>query len=69
MIFYALKQLGLSAREAVVIGDMHNDINAARAAGVACCAVGYGLGDAEQLRDSRPDFFANTVRDLIALSL
>jgi phosphoglycolate phosphatase len=68
MIFYALKQSGLSAREAIVIGDMNNDINAARAAGVASCAVGYGMGDIEQLRDTA-DFFADTVQDLITLSL
>ncbi len=68
MVLHALNQFCIPAKEAVIIGDMHNDIHAARAAGVAVCAVGYGLGDRVALKEANPDFFAETVRDLITLS-
>jgi phosphoglycolate phosphatase len=50
MIFHALKRLEQSADETIMIGDMENDILAARAAGVSVCAVGYGFGEADRLR-------------------
>ncbi len=67
MMLHALAQLRHPAEETVVIGDMHNDIHAARAAGIAVCAVGYGLGDPKRLKEAKPDFFAETVGDLITL--
>ena len=64
MIDYALKRLNQSTQETLVIGDMENDILAARAAGVSVCAVGYGFGEASRLRNAKPDFFAEKVSDL-----
>jgi len=66
MILNALTRLEQSAQETVLIGDMENDILAARAAGVHVCAVGYGFGDAHRLREAKPDFFAEKVGDLTA---
>src|SRR3989338_7074144 len=64
MIFRALEYLDITPDEAVMIGDTLNDLTAARAAGVKSCAVGYGLGNVEELISASPDFFAETVDDL-----
>ncbi|HLG21710.1 MAG TPA: HAD-IA family hydrolase [Candidatus Manganitrophaceae bacterium] len=64
MIFRALEYLDITPDEAVMIGDTLNDLTAARAAGVKSCAVGYGLGNVEELISASPDFFAETVSDL-----
>ncbi len=68
MILYALKQLNIQADEAIIIGDMENDIRAARGAGISVCAVGYGFGDAFELKKSQPNYFAETVREIVSLS-
>ncbi|MEK6683944.1 MAG: HAD-IA family hydrolase [Nitrospirota bacterium] len=64
MLFTVLEKLSADPKRAVMIGDGLHDINAARAAGIAVCAVGYGLGDPEELRRSGPDFFCETVEGL-----
>ncbi len=69
MIYRALAELNVPAKETLVIGDMMNDIYAARAAGVAICAVGYGFGLPQSLKEAKPDFYADTVDDLMRLPL
>jgi phosphoglycolate phosphatase len=64
MILRMLRHLQVRADRAVMIGDSVNDIEAARAAGVMSCAVGYGLGVLEELRRAEPDFFSEKVEDL-----
>lgn len=64
MLFTVLEKLSADPKRAVMIGDGLHDVNAARAAGIAVCAVGYGLGDPEELRRAGPDFFCETVDDL-----
>ncbi|WP_293764180.1 phosphoglycolate phosphatase [uncultured Aquitalea sp.] len=41
--------LGIKPAELVMVGDSHNDVLAARAAGSAAVAVSYGYGDAANL--------------------
>ncbi|MBI3803818.1 MAG: HAD-IA family hydrolase [Nitrospirae bacterium] len=64
MILRTLNHLQVPPSEAVMIGDSPNDVLAARAAGIKSCGVGYGLGDVNLLRESKPDFFVDTVADL-----
>ncbi|MBI3994937.1 MAG: HAD-IA family hydrolase [Nitrospirae bacterium] len=64
MLRTVLEKLSADPRRTIMIGDGMHDVNAARAAGIAICAVGYGLGDPEELRNARPDFFCETVADL-----
>jgi phosphoglycolate phosphatase len=64
MLFTVLEKLSADPKRAVMIGDGMHDVNAARAAGIAICAVGYGLGDPDELRRAGPDFFCETVNDL-----
>ena len=51
----AIRLLGGSAAEAVMIGDSENDINAGRGAGTLTCGVTFGFRTAEQLRLTHPD--------------
>ena len=64
MLLTVLQKLGVEAGSAVMIGDGMPDIEAARAAGMRVCSVGYGMGDPEELRRAGPDFFSDTVSDL-----
>jgi phosphoglycolate phosphatase len=67
MIVRVLTDLRVAPGRAVMVGDNVNDILAARAAGVASVAVGYGLGDPATLRAARPDFFCPRIEDLIGV--
>lgn len=64
MLLRALDYFKIAPHNALMIGDTPNDINAARAAAVVSCGVGWGLGNLEDLRASGPDLFAETVGDL-----
>jgi phosphoglycolate phosphatase len=54
-VLEAMKQLGCSARETVMIGDSENDVNAGKRAGTYTCAVSYGFRSADELRETEPD--------------
>jgi phosphoglycolate phosphatase len=54
-VIEAIRQLGGSPGQAVMIGDSENDVNAGRRAGAHTCAVGYGFRTADQLRKASPD--------------
>jgi phosphoglycolate phosphatase len=69
MILTVLEKLSADPKRTVMIGDGLHDIHASRAAGIAVCAVGYGLGDPEELRRAGPDFFCETVEDLKRLAV
>jgi len=63
----ALEETGVPAEVSVLIGDSMADILSARAAGVACCAVGYGYGVRERVKEAGPDFYAEEVGDIFRL--
>ncbi len=52
MVLYALEQMGLSADEAVYVGDSEVDIKTAAGAGLPCICVEWGFRTKEQLMDS-----------------
>ena len=61
----ALRRLGVGPDRAVMVGDNHHDVNAARAAGVRAVIVGYGYAHgtpgsfgADRLIDAFPDLLA-----------
>jgi phosphoglycolate phosphatase-like HAD superfamily hydrolase len=58
---------GVEPGQALLIGDGLQDIHAARAAGMACCAVTWGLERRERLAEAGPDFTVHDVRELAAL--
>lgn len=49
MLHLALAQLACSPADALMVGDSVHDVAMARAAGVACCAVTYGVCSREEL--------------------
>ncbi|MEK7748190.1 MAG: HAD-IA family hydrolase [Nitrospirota bacterium] len=67
MILRTLDALNVPANETVLIGDMLNDIYAARAAGIKICSVGYGFGNESELKEAHPDFYFRTVQELHAI--
>jgi phosphoglycolate phosphatase len=67
IVLRAIEEAEAPKEDAVMIGDGLNDILAARAAGIKCCAVGYGYGSRERLMEAGPDYFAEAVSDIIEL--
>lgn len=67
MIVHVLERLKAGKNHSVIIGDGLNDIGAARASGIRCCAVGYGLSDPQVLKEAEPDFFCESPQELKCL--
>lgn len=63
MLLQAMRDLGVEARDTVMIGDTSFDMDMGRAAGVACVAVGWGYHNAERL--SGADIYVNTYAQLM----
>ncbi len=59
-----LQRTGVSAAQAISIGDETRDIEAARAAGIACGAVTWGYAAARALRAHRPDLMFERMEDI-----
>ncbi len=58
----ALRQIGAKPEQAVMIGDHHTDLRAGRAAALATCFCGWGIGHDDGLAS---DFRAETPDDLL----
>jgi phosphoglycolate phosphatase len=54
MVSYTLSALSLSPEEALMVGDSEVDVEAARAAGVACAAVAWGYTARGALAEAGP---------------
>jgi HAD superfamily hydrolase (TIGR01549 family) len=59
-----LQTLQVMPTRAVMIGDSVSDILAGRRAGMATCALTYGLGQREDLIKAGPDYLADDIWDL-----
>ena len=64
-LLLCLQRLQIAADEAVYVGDSPEDIAMARAAGVYSIAVPGGYPNREALLASRPDRFAESLRDIL----
>ena len=60
----ALHALRCLPHQALMVGDTPADILAGKAAGVQTCAVTYGCGTVEELRQCEPDYVIDTFRAL-----
>jgi phosphoglycolate phosphatase len=60
MLHYSLARLGRAPADALMVGDSVHDVAMARAAGVACCAVTYGVSSAEELRAAGADWLVDS---------
>jgi phosphoglycolate phosphatase len=65
VLLRAMEAIGMKAEDCLMIGDSVPDILAARAAGVKVCAVGYGYGNPEELRDHKPDYWIDDIAELL----
>ena len=68
-VLEAVRLLGGSAADAVMVGDSENDINAGRRAGTRTCGVTFGFRTAEQLRSSEPDVMIDRFEQLTEIYL
>jgi HAD superfamily hydrolase (TIGR01549 family) len=66
VIYKALEGLDARVEDCLFVGDSSADMEAARAAGVKCCAATYGYGKREDLARWSPDFWLDDFSQLIA---
>ncbi|HVO22056.1 MAG TPA: HAD-IA family hydrolase [Candidatus Margulisiibacteriota bacterium] len=64
MVRHAQRLVGVTAERTLVVGDTSFDIEMGQAAGVATCAVTYGMHPAAALRQLRPDFVIDRFEEL-----
>jgi len=67
MILHALDHFKITPDQALMVGDTDNDLLAAQAASVACCAVGWGYADSNFLKSLHPDHFIEKPDELLSL--
>jgi phosphoglycolate phosphatase len=63
-----VKRAGVSPRQALYIGDQTTDLDAARDAGMASGAVGWGYATMASLRARNPEETFETVQELHRLA-
>lgn len=66
-LLLAAQRLGVDAGDCVYVGDMVDDIQAAKAAGMKSVAVTWGIHPAPRLAKARPDARADDFNELIAI--
>jgi phosphoglycolate phosphatase len=62
-LLHILREAGVEAREAIMVGDSRNDVQAGMAAGAVTCGVTYGLGTSG-FAGHPPDFTVDRFPDL-----
>ena len=60
----ACRQLGVTAQQAVMVGDSRSDVAAARAAGMPVACVSYGYNHGVPIEQSEPDAVVDSLADL-----
>ncbi|MBQ4112975.1 MAG: HAD family hydrolase [Clostridia bacterium] len=66
-VYEALKELGMTTKGAVYIGDSDVDIQTARNCGMPCISVTWGLRDKEFLIENGATILSHTPKDLLPL--
>jgi len=64
-LFWVLQQAGVSAAQALFVGDSRSDVRAAKAAGVSVVAVSYGYNHGEPIAAENPDLLVDSLDALI----
>ena len=59
-----IRRAGIAPGQALAIGDETRDIEAARAAGIACAAVTWGYAAPQALRGHAPDMVFDRIEDI-----
>ena len=66
-VLEAMRLMGVTREETVYIGDSDVDVETARNAGVACCAVSWGFRSVQCLRDAGAARIASNPQELLAM--
>lgn len=64
LIHDALTQLGCEAQEAIMIGDMMADVEAAHAAGVKCVGISHGFSTRKDLKRAGADYVVDSLAEI-----
>jgi len=62
-MIHLLEKHGLSASDALMVGDTTTDMRFAKNAGVDACAVTYGYGKTEDILAENPQYVVDSLRD------
>jgi HAD superfamily hydrolase (TIGR01549 family) len=65
VIFAAMRGIGASPGETLLVGDSPADMEAGRRAGVHLCAVRYGYGREADLARYEPEYWVDDLRELL----
>lgn len=65
-LFWVMDKAGVSAEDALFIGDSRNDVRAAKAAGVPCVALSYGYNHGRPIAEEAPALVLDDLRALVA---
>ncbi len=63
-VLRAVNQLAVAPRDAIMIGDSPDDIQAGQAAGLITCGVTYGFHPRERLLAEKPDYLIDSLKQL-----
>lgn len=64
-LLHCLRHFDVPARQALMVGDSRNDVEAARAAQVPVLAVPYGYNHGEPVAAAAPDWLVESLRELL----
>ncbi|EKD27469.1 MAG: hypothetical protein ACD_79C00710G0001 [uncultured bacterium] len=65
ILLQAIKKLKVPVENCIMVGDTHVDILAGKALKIPTVAATYGFGKLESLKKTDPDFFINSISELI----
>jgi phosphoglycolate phosphatase len=60
-----MKMAGIPASQSLFVGDSRSDVQAAKAAGVACVALSYGYNHGRPIEEESPALVIDDLRKLI----
>ncbi|MEE4080703.1 phosphoglycolate phosphatase [Pseudomonas viridiflava] len=64
-LFFVMKMAGVPASQSLFVGDSRTDVQAAKAAGVACVAMSYGYNHGRPIAEESPAMVIDDLRKLI----
>lgn len=64
-ILRILEQTKQTAEQAIMIGDVPSDIMAGKSAGTLTCAVEYGYGKLQEIKEVKPDLIIGQIEQLL----
>lgn len=64
-LLYVLDKAGVTAEQALFVGDSRNDVRAAQAAKVPCAALSYGYNHGQPIAEENPTWVIDDLNDLL----